>query len=54
MAQEETLEFIEHLRALLGFLLPAYVAEGKSYLSIGIGCTGGATAAWCSARSWAT
>ena len=41
MAQRGTIEFIEHLRDLLGFLLPAYVAEGKSYLSIGIGCTGG-------------
>ena len=27
--------------ALLDFLVPEYVAEGKSYLSIGIGCTGG-------------
>jgi UPF0042 nucleotide-binding protein len=41
MAQEETTEFVEHLRDMLAFLLPAYVAEGKSYLSIGIGCTGG-------------
>jgi RNase adapter protein RapZ len=41
MAQPETQKFVEHLRALLGFLLPAYVTEGKSYLSIGIGCTGG-------------
>jgi UPF0042 nucleotide-binding protein len=41
MAQRETVEFIAHLRDLLAFLLPAYVAEGKSYLSIGIGCTGG-------------
>jgi UPF0042 nucleotide-binding protein len=41
MAQDETAEFIQHLRDMLAFLLPAYVAEGKSYLSIGIGCTGG-------------
>jgi UPF0042 nucleotide-binding protein len=26
---------------LLAFLLPRYRAEGKSYLTIGIGCTGG-------------
>jgi len=33
--------------------LPAYVREGKSYLSIGVGCTGGRhPAAWSSRRSW--
>jgi UPF0042 nucleotide-binding protein len=26
---------------LLGFLLPLYRREGKSYLTIGLGCTGG-------------
>ena len=26
---------------LFTLLLPAYVREGKSYLSIGVGCTGG-------------
>jgi UPF0042 nucleotide-binding protein len=31
----------EHLRGLLGFLLPLYEEEGKAYLTIGIGCTGG-------------
>ena len=34
-------ELFERLRELLGFLLPHYDAEGKAYLSIGIGCTGG-------------
>ncbi len=34
-------EFYERLHALLDFLLPQYVAEGKSHLVIGIGCTGG-------------
>jgi RNase adapter protein RapZ len=34
-------EFVEHLDALLTMLLPAYQQEGKSYLSIGVGCTGG-------------
>ncbi|MBK5225956.1 MAG: RNase adapter RapZ [Thermoleophilia bacterium] len=34
-------EFFEKLTALLDYLLPHYVAEGKSSLVIGIGCTGG-------------
>jgi UPF0042 nucleotide-binding protein len=34
-------EFLEHIDDLLTMLLPAYQQEGKSYLSIGIGCTGG-------------
>ena len=38
LAQPEAREFLERLFALL---LPAYVKEGKSYLSIGVGCTGG-------------
>lgn len=33
--------FIERLTDLLGFLLPRYEAEGKSYLTIACGCTGG-------------
>jgi UPF0042 nucleotide-binding protein len=33
--------FLGHLEDMLSTLLPAYVAEGKSYLSIAIGCTGG-------------
>jgi UPF0042 nucleotide-binding protein len=37
----ETKEFIERVRALLLFLLPHYVQEGKSYLSVAFGCTGG-------------
>ena len=36
-----TREFIEQLERYLRFVLPHYVAEGKSYLTIGIGCTGG-------------
>ena len=31
----------QRLRDLLGFLLPLYDAEGKAYVTIGIGCTGG-------------
>jgi UPF0042 nucleotide-binding protein len=33
--------FLERTFALLDFLLPRYVAEGKAMLTIGIGCTGG-------------
>ncbi len=33
--------FIERVEALLDLTLPGYVAEGKSYLTIAIGCTGG-------------
>ena len=34
-------EFYGHLLPLLEFLVPAYVAEGKTHLTIAIGCTGG-------------
>ncbi|MDQ5833617.1 MAG: RNase adaptor protein RapZ, partial [Actinomycetota bacterium] len=34
-------EFYERLTSLLDYLLPAYVNEGKSHLTVGIGCTGG-------------
>ncbi len=37
----ETAEFLDRLDNLLELLLPAYVAEGKSYLTIAMGCTGG-------------
>jgi len=40
-SQPETGEFLERLDDLLELLLPAFVKEGKSYLSIGVGCTGG-------------
>ena len=41
MAQPDTAEFLERLGSLLDLLLPGYVKEGKSYLSIAVGCTGG-------------
>lgn len=34
-------EFVKRLMDLLLYLLPSYVREGKSYLTIAIGCTGG-------------
>ena len=36
-----TREFITRLEDYLRYVVPKYVAEGKSYLTIGIGCTGG-------------
>jgi UPF0042 nucleotide-binding protein len=41
MAQPEARRFIDELGRLLEFLLPLYQREGKSYLTIGLGCTGG-------------
>jgi len=37
----QTVEFIERISDLLIYLLPHYIAEGKSYLTIAFGCTGG-------------
>lgn len=34
-------EFIRRLRSLLDVAVPGYVAEGKAYLTIAVGCTGG-------------
>lgn len=34
-------EFLEKYQNLLSFLLPRYADEGKAYINIGIGCTGG-------------
>ena len=36
-----TRDFIDKLTAFLTFALPQYVQEGKSYLTVAIGCTGG-------------
>jgi RNase adapter protein RapZ len=38
---EVTQDFIERLTSFLKFALPHYVTEGKSYLTVAIGCTGG-------------
>ena len=37
----QTDEFLERITGLMLFLLPHYVKEGKSYLTIAFGCTGG-------------
>ena len=37
----QTTEFIERISDLLIYLIPHYIAEGKSYLTISFGCTGG-------------
>jgi UPF0042 nucleotide-binding protein len=41
LRQELSSEFIDRIQSLFAMLLPAYRAEGKSYLTIAIGCTGG-------------
>jgi RNase adapter protein RapZ len=39
--QKETVDFLRRLRGFLGYVIPRYVREGKTYLTIAIGCTGG-------------
>ncbi len=41
LGQPDAKAFLERLGELFGFLLPRYRNEGKSYLTIAIGCTGG-------------
>ncbi|MBI5408202.1 MAG: RNase adapter RapZ [Nitrospirae bacterium] len=41
LSQEAVKEFFDKLNPLLDHLIPLYQQEGKSYLTIGIGCTGG-------------
>jgi RNase adapter protein RapZ len=41
LGAEGTAEFVERVDGLLAFLIPRFEAESKSYLTIGIGCTGG-------------
>ena len=36
-----TQDFLDRLTSFLKFALPQYVAEGKSYLTVAVGCTGG-------------
>jgi len=39
--QPETPEFQRRLYDLIEFLVPRFIAEGKSYLTVAVGCTGG-------------
>jgi len=39
--QRETARFLKRLEDFLGYVVPQYIKEGKSYLTIGVGCTGG-------------
>ena len=39
--QPVTADFLERMESLLALLVPEYVAEGKSYLTVAFGCTGG-------------
>jgi len=39
--QDDTSEFMDRFLSLLDFLIPRYQKEGKSYLTISVGCTGG-------------
>jgi UPF0042 nucleotide-binding protein len=41
LGQPAAQEFVRRVDDLLGFLLPAYIKEGKSYLTVAVGCTGG-------------
>lgn len=41
LGQPLTTHFLERYEHLLALLVPAYAAEGKSYLTIAVGCTGG-------------
>ena len=41
LGQKETHAFLQHLFAMVDYLLPQFVQEGKTHLSLAIGCTGG-------------
>jgi UPF0042 nucleotide-binding protein len=41
LGRDDTQEFLRHVQTLLDFALPRYQHEGKSYLTIAVGCTGG-------------
>lgn len=61
LGQPDAEPFLEKIQDLLSFLVPRFVAEGKSYLALGVGCTGGhhrsvalaeAIARWCRSEGW--
>ena len=41
LGQDDAREFLERAGGLLSFLIPRYAAEGKTYFTLGVGCTGG-------------
>ena len=41
LGQPQAREFLDRVGHLFKFLVPAYIQEGKSYLTIAVGCTGG-------------
>ena len=41
LGRPETTEFLDKLDDLLAMLIPSYMKEGKSYLTVAMGCTGG-------------
>ena len=41
LAQPDAVAFLAHLDGLFGTIVPAYMREGRTYLSIALGCTGG-------------
>jgi RNase adapter protein RapZ len=41
LGQPTTDAFLDHLDSLFDLLMPAFTAEGKSYLTVAFGCTGG-------------
>ena len=41
LSQESAAPFLKDISSLLSYLIPAYENEGKSYLSVAFGCTGG-------------
>ncbi len=41
LSHKDTKEFLKKFKPLLNYLIPHYKEEGRSYLTIGIGCTGG-------------
>ena len=41
MGEQAAKEFVDRTDEMLAFLIPHFEAEGKSYLAVGIGCTGG-------------
>jgi len=41
LGQDDAREFLERTGELLSFLIPRYAAEGKTYFTVGVGCTGG-------------